>query len=66
LLHDVNLAWHPQAEALLWRPDVQEDKLSQSGQLNLRYRTEWKGIWLERFRALLAKHMPYCRVRYAF
>jgi spore photoproduct lyase len=65
-LHDVNLAWHPQAETLLWRPDIQEEKISQSGQLNLRYRTGWKGRWLARFRALLAKHMPYCRVRYAF
>lgn len=65
-LHDVNLAWHPQAEALLWRPDIQEEKISQNGQLNLRYRAEWKGRWLARFRVLLAKHMPYCRVRYAF
>jgi spore photoproduct lyase family protein len=65
-LHDLNLAWHPKAEALLWRPDIQEEKRSEGGQTNLRYRTGWKGRWLVRFRDLLAAHMPYCRVRYAF
>ena len=65
-LHEVNLAWHPKAEALLWRPDLQEEKQSEGGQTNLRYRTGWKGRWIGRFRELLARHMPYCRVRYAF
>ena len=65
-LHEVNLAWHPKAEALLWRPDIQEEKRSESGAANLRYRAGWKGRWLARFRDLLATHMPYCRVRYAF
>jgi spore photoproduct lyase len=65
-LHEVNLAWHPRAEELLWRPDIQEEKRSEGGQENLRYRTGWKGRWLTRFRELLALHMPYCRVRYAF
>ncbi len=65
-LHEVNLAWHPKAEELLWRPDIQEDKRSESGAVNLRYRTGWKGKWLRRFLDLLATHMPYCRVRYAF
>ncbi|WP_043334792.1 spore photoproduct lyase family protein [Belnapia moabensis] len=65
-LHDVNLAWHPKAEEMLWRPDIQEEKRSEAGGVNLRYRTGWKGRWLARFQALLAQHMPYCRVRYAF
>ena len=65
-LHEVNLAWHPRAEELLWRPDIQEVKRSETGAENLRYRTGWKGQWLARFRALLAARMPYCRVRYAF
>ena len=65
-LHAVNLDWHPKAEALLWRPDIQEAKRSQGGGDNLRYRTGWKGRWLARFRALLAERMPYCAVRYAF
>lgn len=65
-LHEVNLAWHPKAEELLWRPDIQEEKRSESGGVNLRYRTGWKGRWLGRFQELLASRMPYCRVRYAF
>ncbi|MBV1800430.1 spore photoproduct lyase family protein [Siccirubricoccus sp. G192] len=65
-LHEVNLAWHPKAEALLWRPDIQEEKRSEGGQINLRYRAGWKGRWLQRFLDLLAARMPYCRVRYAF
>src|SRR3712207_6852774 len=28
-LHEVNLGWHPQAEDLLWRPDLQQPKRSQ-------------------------------------
>ena len=65
-LHEVNLLWHPKAEELLWRPDIQEEKVSKSGGVNLRYRTGWKGQWLRRFKDLLTSHMPYCRVRYAF
>ncbi|WP_430913945.1 spore photoproduct lyase family protein [Methylobacterium sp. sgz302541] len=65
-LHAVNLGWHPKAEALLWRPDIQEAKRSEGGGDNLRYRAGWKGRWLARFRALLAERMPYCEVRYAF
>jgi DNA repair photolyase len=30
-LHEINLAWHPKAEELLWRPDIQEQKVSESG-----------------------------------
>jgi spore photoproduct lyase family protein len=65
-LHEVNLAWHPKAEELLWRPDIQEEKRSESGAVNLRYRAGWKGKWLRRFLDLLASRMPYCEVRYAF
>ncbi len=65
-LHEVNLGWHPKAEDLLWRPDIQETKVSQGGQTNLRYRTGWKGRWLARFKDLLAAELPDCTVRYAF
>lgn len=65
-LHDVNLRWHPRAEDELWRPDIQEPKRSQNGQVNVRYRTPWKRVWVDRFRALVAEHLPSCRIRYAF
>jgi len=65
-LHQVNLGWHPKAEALLWRPDIQETKVSEGGGENVRYRAGWKGRWLARFKALLAETLPDCTVRYAF
>ncbi len=65
-LHEVNLRWHPKAEAYLWRPDLQEEKRSEGGMVNLRYRARWKQKWLGRFKDLLAETLPYCSVRYAF
>lgn len=65
-LHEVNLQWHPKAEDYLWRPDLQQRKLSQNGMWNLRYRVAWKRQWLARFQDLLQQIMPYCGVRYAF
>ncbi len=65
-LHEVNLTWHPKAEELLWRPDIQEAKLSEGGMRNLRYRAAWKRTWLDRFQDLLGRTLPYCTVRYAF
>jgi spore photoproduct lyase len=65
-LHEVNLRWHPKAEELLWQPALQEAKVSQGGGVNVRYRTGMKGQRVEEFKQLLARRMPYCRVRYAF
>ena len=65
-LHEVNLRWHPKAEEHLWRPDLQEAKISNTGGENVRYRHGYKGRLLGDFRALMAKHLPYCPIRYAF
>jgi spore photoproduct lyase len=65
-LHEVNLGWHPKGEELLWRPDLQQVKRSQSGQWNVRYKTPWKGRWVSQLTDLMAEKVPYCRVRYAF
>ncbi len=65
-LHEVNLGWHPKGEELLWRPDLQQAKRSQSGQLNVRYRTGWKGRWVQQLTEVVARTLPECRVRYAF
>lgn len=65
-LHDVNLQWHPKAEELLWQPEFQETKVSQCGDVNVRYKSGWKGAQVRALREVLARHMPYCRVRYAF
>ncbi len=64
--HEVNLGWHPKAEALLWRPELQETKVSGTGGENVRYRSGMKGRRVKELTELLRKKLPYCRVRYAF
>jgi hypothetical protein len=65
-LHDVNLQWHPKAEDMLWSPRLQETKRSENGQENLRYRAALKGRMVRMFLDLMAEHLPWCPVRYAF
>jgi spore photoproduct lyase family protein len=65
-LHEVNLGWHPQAEELLWRPELQQPKRSQNGQWNVRYRNGVKRAGVDRLQELIAAHAPWLRVRYAF
>ena len=65
-LHEVNLGWHPQAEDLLWRPELQEQKVSQTGGKNVRYKRGFKGPLVEAFSNLLQEQLPYCNLRYAF
>ncbi len=65
-LHDVNLRWHPQAETHLWRPELQEAKISNTGGENVRYRHGYKGRLLTELREIMSRRMPYCAVRYAF
>jgi spore photoproduct lyase len=66
-LHNVNLKWHPKGEEILWRPDLQEHKVSQASREQvLRYKKDLRRPLVAEFKALLAERMPYCRVRYAF
>jgi spore photoproduct lyase family protein len=65
-LHEVNLGWHPRAEDVLWRPEAQETKHSQSGGVNVRYRVDVKARAVARFRRLVADHAPWLTIRYAF
>jgi spore photoproduct lyase len=65
-LHEVNLGWHPTAEELLWAPAVQEQKISENGAINVRYRHPLKARSVEALTALISEKLPYCRVRYAF
>lgn len=65
-LHETNLQWHPKAEELLWRPDIQQGKRSQTGGWNVRYRTGWKGRWVQQLRDLVEERTPWLRIRYAF
>ena len=57
------MGWHPKAETLLWQPGIQEEKRSQTGGVNVRYRRGLKGQLGRRFEALLREEMPYCLLR---
>ena len=65
-LHEVNLRWHPKAEDLLWRPDLQQKKLSQNQMWNLRYKVHDKRRYLDFMHQAMARVLPYCEIRYAF
>ncbi|MGV9994872.1 spore photoproduct lyase family protein [Streptomyces sp. NPDC003374] len=65
-LHTVNLGWHPRAEDVLWRPELQQPKRSQNGDLNVRYRNHVKSAAVAELRELIAAHAPWLGVRYAF
>ncbi|MFB4315170.1 spore photoproduct lyase family protein [Actinomadura sp. 21ATH] len=65
-LHEINLGWHPKAEEVLWRPDLQQAKRSQTGGRNVRYRNGHKGRYVAAFTGLMAERLPFCRIRYAF
>jgi spore photoproduct lyase len=66
LLYKLDPEWHPKAEELLWRPEIQENKISGTGGRNLRYKVSLKRGYVQSFRELLEREMPYCRIRYAF
>jgi spore photoproduct lyase len=58
-LHEVNLRWHPKGEALLWRPELQEPKVSQaSGETTLRYKMALKRGYVADFTTLLRERLP--------
>ncbi len=65
-LHEVNLEWHPRAEAVLWQPDLQERKMSQNGGENVRYKVSLKQPLVAQFVARMRAKLPQCAVRYAF
>ena len=65
-LHEVNLGWHPRAEEVLWRPAIQQGKRSGNGMWNVRYRDTVKARGVRELRALVERHAPWLRIRYAF
>ncbi|WP_305784468.1 spore photoproduct lyase family protein [Symbioplanes lichenis] len=65
-LHQVNLGWHPKAEDVLWRPDLQQGKRSENGAWNVRYRTGEKGRYVAALTEQIERLTPYLRIRYAF
>jgi spore photoproduct lyase len=65
-LHEVNMGWHPKAEEVLWKPDLQEVKYSQTGGRNVRYKRGLKKELVDTLIDMVHSRMPYCPIRYAF
>jgi spore photoproduct lyase family protein len=65
-LHETNLGWHPRAERVLWTPEIQQPKQSQSGGTNVRYRNAVKARAVAELTDLIGRKTPWLTVRYAF
>ena len=64
--HKYNIENELPGEELLWRPEVQEGKLSHFGGSNLRYRWDLKSQYIKDFKYLHSQIIPWCTIRYIF
>lgn len=64
--HYDNLRNNLPGEDLLWRPGIQESKISQYGGKNIRYVVEHKAQWINEWRALHDRVIPWNTIRYIF
>ena len=64
--HYANIANNLPGESLLWKPEIQEKKISQYGGANLRYKHTLKADYIEQFKQLHQEIIPWCTIRYIF
>lgn len=64
--HDYNLVYNPKAEDDLWTPEIQEHKTSQYGGKNLRYKIPLKKQYINQFKELHNRIIPWNKIRYIF
>lgn len=64
--HYYNLTNNIPGEHLLWAPAIQEEKKSQYGGINIRYRHELKAKYIQEFRELHDKIISWNVIRYSF
>lgn len=64
--HEYNLANNIPGEHLLWQPHLQENKVSQYKGKNVRYASMFKGQWINEWRALHDRVIPWNTIRYCF
>jgi DNA repair photolyase len=66
-LHDSNMIWIPEAEEIMWQPNLQEYKTTERGDTSvLRYQYQIKSKLVDIFKDTIAIHLPYCTIRYIF
>ena len=64
--HEHNLANNLTGEDLLWNPEIQEDKVSQYGGFNIRYKHDLKAEYIKEWTKLHDKIIPWNKIRYIF
>tara|TARA_R100000329_G_C7597507_1_gene211896 strand:+ start:135 stop:875 length:741 start_codon:yes stop_codon:yes gene_type:complete len=64
--HEENLEKHPETEVHLWNPVIQEEKVSQYGGTNVRYARHVKHLYIDAFKSLHNKIIPWNTIRYIF
>ena len=64
--HQANLKKHPDTEVHLWNPAIQEEKVSQYGGTNIRYARHLKSLYIDAFKALHDRIIPWNKIRYIF
>ena len=64
--HKFNLETMPEAEKQLWRPLLQEPKISQYGGRNIRYKRHIKRELINQFTNLHDSIIPWNKIRYIF
>ena len=64
--HQYNVENNISGEHLLWVPHLQESKTSQYGGENVRYASTFKAQWINEWRALHDRVIPWNTIRYIF
>lgn len=64
--HQYNLANNLPGEHLLWNPAIQEDKVSQYGGKNIRYKHDLKAQYIKEWTELHDEIIPWNKIRYIF
>jgi spore photoproduct lyase len=64
--HLDNLKNNLTGEELLWNPEIQENKISQYGGLNIRYKHYLKSQYIEQFKKVHNKVIFWNKIRYIF
>ena len=63
-LHEINTEWNAKGEEFLWKPELQVPKKTAPDTLVYDY--NYRRAELADYEKDLAKHLPYCPVRYSF
>jgi len=64
--HDYNLMYGLKGEHLLWKPEIQENKISQYGGENIRYKHDLKKEYIRQWTELHDQIIPWNTIRYIF